>query len=76
MPVLADQASLIPSPAEDGLALVLVGEGHMETLMLVDTGLVPLIWDMVTHTLHTMDTHIMAPLIPPTDLIRLIFIKV
>ena len=72
MPVLADQASLIPSPAEDGLALVLVGEGHTGTLMLVGMGLVPLIWDMVTHTLLTMDTHIMAPLILPIDLTRLI----
>jgi len=75
VPALADQASLIPSPAEDGLALVSVGGGYTDTLMLVDTGLAPLIWDMVTHTLHSMDTHIMAPLIPPIDLTRLILIK-
>jgi len=43
VPVLADQASLIPSPAEDGLALVSVGGDYTDTLMLVDTGLVPLI---------------------------------
>jgi len=67
VPVLADQASLIPSPAEDGLALVSVGGGYTGTLMLVDMGLVPLIWDMVTH--------IMAPPIPPIDLTRLVFIK-
>jgi len=67
VPALADQASLIPSPAEDGLALVSVGGGYTDTLMLADMGLALLIWDM--------DTHIMAPLIPPIDLTRLIFIK-
>ncbi|MBA7697092.1 hypothetical protein ES703_105750 [subsurface metagenome] len=58
---------LIPSAEEDGLVSASVGEGHMDTLMLVDIGFAPLIWDMVTH--------IIAPLIHTIDLTRLIFIK-
>ena len=63
MLALADPASLTPYVEEDGLVLASVGEGDTDTPTPVGTELLPLIWDMPTHTIaqatsHSMSTHI------------------
>ena len=76
----AHQASLIPYPEEDGLALASVGEGHMDIPILAGMELALPIWDMAIQTMPEVtprftDTHTTVPPTQPIDLTSLIRIK-